>query len=60
MKRRAKIVMVAVLLFPLVATALIGLSGRVASAGGESEKNAVIERIVTYLKGKKADMKEDS
>jgi len=40
-------------------TALIGLTGRVASADGESEKNAVIERIVAYLKGKKVDMKED-
>jgi len=59
MKRRARIAMLAVLLFPLVVTALIGLSGRVASAGGESEKNAVIERIVAYLKGKKADMRED-
>jgi soluble lytic murein transglycosylase len=59
MKRRAKIVMLSVLLFPLAATALIGFEGRVASAEGEAQKNTAIERIVSYLKGKKVDMKED-
>ena len=38
---------------------MIGLSGKVASADGESERNAAIERIVSYLKGKKVSMKED-
>lgn len=51
--------MLSVLLFPLAAMALVGFSGKVASADGESEKNAAIERIVSYLKGKKVDMKED-
>ena len=51
--------MLAVLLFPLAATALVGLSGKVASADGESGKNALISKIVAYLKGRKVDMKED-
>jgi soluble lytic murein transglycosylase len=59
MKRRAKIVVAVVLLFPLAAMTLICLSGRVASANGDAEKSAVIEKIVSYLKGKKVDMNED-
>lgn len=59
MKRRAKKVVLAVLLFPLLATVVIGLSGEVASAGGDSGRNAAIEKIVSYLRGKKADMNED-
>lgn len=59
MKRRAKIVTLAVLLFPLAAVALICFSGRVASAEGDAEKSAIVERIVSYLKGKKVDMSED-
>jgi soluble lytic murein transglycosylase len=60
MKQRAKIVMLALLLFPLATTALIGLESRVASADGESERNVAIEKIVSYLKGKKVAMKEEN
>lgn len=59
MKRRAKIVVVAAILLPLAVTLLVGLDQRIASASGEPEKNAAIERIVSYLKGKKVRMKED-
>lgn len=59
MKRRAKIALVAVLLLPLAVTLLVGLESRTASASGEPEKNATIEKIVSYLKGKKVNMGED-
>ncbi len=59
MKRRAKIVMLAFLLFPMAMGTLIPFSGNVASAAGDSEKNAAIEKIVSYLKGRKVNMKED-
>ena len=52
--------MVTVPLILLLGTALTGLSFKSASANGGSEKNAVIDRIVSYLKGKHVDMKEDS
>jgi soluble lytic murein transglycosylase len=60
MNRRAKVALVAVLLLPLAVTLLLGFESRVASAGAESEKSAAIERIVSYLKGKKVHMNEDS
>jgi soluble lytic murein transglycosylase len=59
MKRRTRIAVLAVLLFPLAAMLVVGLEGRNASAGGESEKNAAIERVVSYLKGKKVGMEEE-
>jgi hypothetical protein len=52
--------MVTVPLILLLGTALTGLSFKSASANGGSEKNAVIDRIVAYLKGKHVDMKEDN
>ena len=60
MRRRSKMTMVTVPLILLLGTALTGLSFKSASANGGSEKNAVIDRIVAYLKGKHVDMKEDS
>lgn len=60
MRRRSKMTMVTVPLILLLGTALTGLSFKSASANGGSEKNAVIDRIVSYLKGKHVDMKEDS
>jgi len=39
--------------------ALSGLSCKGASANGGSERNAVVDGIVAYLKGKHVDMKED-
>lgn len=41
-------------------TLLLGFETRVASAGAEPEKSAAIERIVSYLKGKKVRMNEDN
>jgi soluble lytic murein transglycosylase len=38
---------------------LVGPGSGIASAGGEPEKSATIERIVSYLKGKKVGMTED-
>jgi len=38
---------------------LSGLSCKGASANGGSERNAVVDGIVAYLKGKHVDMKED-
>ncbi len=59
MRRRTKIMIVTALLALVIGIALTGLTNRSASANGEPEKNAVIERIVAYLKGKKVDMRED-
>ena len=39
--------------------AVVGLADKSAQALDESEKSAVVEQIVAYLKGKNADMRED-
>ena len=59
MKRRAKIAMLAILLFPLIAAGFVTASGKVASAAGDSGRNAAIEKIVSYLRGRKVDLKGD-
>jgi len=59
MRRRTKITMLTIALSLLVGTALTGFAYKTASASGESERNAVIDRIVAYLKGRNVDMKED-
>jgi len=40
--------------------AAVGLANKSAQALDESAKSAVVERIVAYLKGNKADMREDN
>jgi soluble lytic murein transglycosylase len=39
--------------------AAVGLANKNAHASGESERSAVVEQIVAYLKGQKVDMRED-
>ncbi len=60
MRRRTKITMLTAPLIFLLGTALAGLPFKSASANGGSEGSAVVDRIVSYLKGKHVDMKEDS
>jgi len=59
MRRRTKITMFTVSLVFFFGMALSGFSCKSASANGGSEGNAVVDRIVAYLKGKHVDMKED-
>ena len=58
-RRRTKITMLTVSLIFFFGMALSGLSSKGASANGGSERNAVVDGIVAYLKGKHVDMKED-
>jgi soluble lytic murein transglycosylase len=60
MGRRTRITMLTVPLILILGTALTGLTFESASANGESEGNAVVDRVVAYLKGKHVEMKEDS
>ena len=59
MRRRTRITTLTVSVIFLCGMALTSLSVESASANGGSEANAVVDRIVAYLKGKHVDMKED-
>jgi soluble lytic murein transglycosylase len=60
MKRRIKKILIVAVIFPMVAAAFIGSSYRVASGGEPEKEMSAIERIVTYLKGRRADIKEEN
>jgi len=59
MRRRLKIVFLSVPIVFLMGAA-VGLANKSAQALDESLKPAAVERIVSYLKGNKADMREDN
>jgi soluble lytic murein transglycosylase len=60
MKRRARKMAVLIVPFAILAgIALCALAYRTALAKGEAEKNEVIEKTVSYLKGKNIDMGAD-
>jgi soluble lytic murein transglycosylase len=59
MKRLSKVMILAVPIVFLIGAA-VGLANKSAHALDESAKTAVVERIVAYLKGNKADMREDN
>lgn len=59
MNRRSGVVKTTVPLLLLMAVAVTGLTLGSASAKDDTDKNAFIEKIVAYLKGKDADIRED-
>ncbi len=59
MRSRSKIAIVVVPIILLMG-AVVGLPNKSAQALDESEKSAVVERIVAYLIGNKADIRDDN
>ncbi len=59
MRWRTRILITAVPMFLLAGTALSGFSFNHFTFDPDRQKNAVIEKIVAYLKGKNIDMQED-
>ncbi len=58
MRWRSKIALATVPVV-LLMVAMVGFTNKTAQALDESEKSAVVEQVVSYLKGKNVDMRED-